>query len=81
MGILIKRTSARLVDEARKDLLRDGLKIKAEANHYIDNFVEVTTNFRVEKRPTARTEKPDNDPLFKQDIKSLSSDKSTSDII
>ena len=47
---LIKCTSGRLADKVRKDLcaqfLEFGLKITAEVNHHVVNFLDVTFNLR-----------------------------------
>jgi hypothetical protein len=64
--ILIESTSGRLADKVRKDLyaqfLQFGLKITAEANHQVINFLDVTFNLCDGKHLPFR--KPNNDPLY-----------------
>ena len=64
---LIKGNSGRLADKARKELcslfLEFGLRITAEVNHQLVNFLDISFNLREESYLTHR--KPDNDPLYK----------------
>jgi len=63
---LIKGTSGRLADRMRKDLcaqfLEFGLKITAEVNHQVVNFLDITFNLREESYRPYR--KPNNDPFY-----------------
>ena len=63
---LIKGTSPRLADKARKDLCSAfqelGLKITAEVNYKTVNFLDVTLNLTNESDKPYR--KPNNDPLY-----------------
>ena len=63
---LIKGTSPRLADKARKDLCSAfqelGLKITAEVNYKTVNFFDVTLNLTNESYKPYR--KPNNDPLY-----------------
>ena len=63
---LIKGTSPRLADKARKDLCSAfqelGLKITAEVNYKTVNFLDVTLNLTNESYKPYR--KPNNDPLY-----------------
>ena len=63
---VIKGTSGRLADKARKDLCaifkKFGLRITAEVNHQVVNFLDITLNLRDEEYLPYR--KPNNDPLY-----------------
>jgi hypothetical protein len=63
---LIKSTSGRLADKAKKDLcaqfLQFSLKITAQVNHQLVNFLDVTFNLKDGSYSPYR--KPDNDPLY-----------------
>ena len=63
---LIQSTSGRLADKARKDLcaqfLQFGLRITAEVNHQLVNFLDVTFNLKDGSYSPYR--KPDNNPLY-----------------
>ena len=63
---VIKGTSGRLADKARKDLCaifkKFGLRITAEVNHQVVNFLHITLNLRDEEYLPYR--KPNNDPLY-----------------
>jgi hypothetical protein len=63
---LIEGTSLRLADKARKDLCSAfqelGLKITAEVNYKIVNFLDVTLNLTNESYKPYR--KPNNEPLY-----------------
>jgi hypothetical protein len=63
---MIKGTSPRLADKARKDLCSAfqelGLKITAEVNYKTVNFLDVTLNLTNESYKPYR--KPNNDPLY-----------------
>jgi hypothetical protein len=63
---LIQSTSGRLADKAKKDLcaqfLQFGLRITAEVNHQLVNFLDVTFNLKDGSYSPNR--KPDNNPLF-----------------
>jgi len=64
--ILINSTTARLADKARKNVCAQfqqfGLKITAEVNYHMVNFLDVTPNLREDKYQPYR--KPNNDPLY-----------------
>ena len=63
---IIKNRSARLADKARKELHKVfeqfGLKITAEANLYVVNFLDVTSDLATGKYKPHR--KPNVDPLY-----------------
>jgi hypothetical protein len=63
---LIQSTSGRLADKAKKDLcaqfLQFGLRITAEVNHQLVNFLDVTFNRKDGSYSPYR--KPDNNPLY-----------------
>jgi hypothetical protein len=59
----IKSTSGRLADKAKKDLCAQFLlKITAEVNHQLVNFLDVTFNLKDGSYSPYR--KLDNDPLY-----------------
>jgi hypothetical protein len=64
--VLIQSTSGRLADKAKKDLcaqfLQFGLRITAEVNHQLVNFLDVTFNLKDGSYSPYR--KPDNNPLY-----------------
>ena len=63
---VIKGTSGRLADKSRKDLCaifkKFGLRITAEVNHQVVNFLDITFNLRDEEYLPYR--KPNNDTLY-----------------
>ena len=63
---IIKNKSARLVDKARKELHKAfekfGLKITAESNLHVVNFLDVTCDLSTGKYKPYR--KPNDDPLY-----------------
>ena len=64
--MIVKCTSSRTADKARKNLhvvfQQLGLKITAELNHQVVNFLDITLNLHDGKFSPYR--KPNNDPLY-----------------